>query len=137
MSLTEQRDQKQRELQQLTQISNLTESIKSQLDSLSSEVQQLEENSDRVSDVMQIWDNISRAVSQAGLGLLRYVDSDYAPASMDDGGNKNSNTTNTTTITAAAAANITTTNKVDNETIQLPEPLLRVKLQDEEQPSQE
>ncbi|KAG0671349.1 DASH complex subunit dad2 [Maudiozyma exigua] len=76
-SLIEQRDQKLKELQQLTTISLLTENIKSQLDLLSLEVIKLENNSTTVNDIMAIWDNISRAVSQAGIGLLRYVDSDY------------------------------------------------------------
>ena len=90
-NLIEQRDQKLKELQQLTTISQLTEDIKSQLDLLSLEVIKLEDNSTNVNDVIAIWDNISRAVSQAGIGLLRYVDSDYE---TNESGNNDQDKTN-------------------------------------------
>ena len=80
MSLTQQRDQKQRELASLTQICTTTEHIKQQLHQLSLAVSRLEHDASAAADVMRIWDGVSRAIAQAGLGLLRYTDSDYAGA---------------------------------------------------------
>ena len=109
-TLIEQRDQKLKELQQLTTISELTENIKSQLDLLSLEVIKLEKNSTNVNDIIEIWDNISRAVSQAGIGLLRYVDSDYE-----------SNETGT-------HSNQDQTDNNSNKSVPLPETLVRMLL---------
>ena len=68
---------KQKELEQLKQINSTIESMKTQLDLLSKQVKQIEVNSKAVANIMKIWESISRAISEASIGLLQYVEKDY------------------------------------------------------------
>lgn len=68
---------KQKELEQLKQINSTIETMKTQLDLLSKQVKQIEVNSKAVANIMKIWESISRAISEASIGLLQYVEKDY------------------------------------------------------------
>ncbi|GMM53882.1 Dad2 protein [Maudiozyma humilis] len=76
--------QKQAELAALTAICTTTEHIKTQLAALSAAVARLEHDASAAADVLSIWDGVARAIAQAGLGLLRYTDADYAAAETSD-----------------------------------------------------
>ncbi|CCF57856.1 hypothetical protein KAFR_0D02090 [Kazachstania africana CBS 2517] len=82
--LREQLLSKERELAALKKIAALTDTMKLQLNELSDEVKQIEGNAQRVNDVMSIWNSVTRSISEASLGLLRYVEKDYEVGIWDD-----------------------------------------------------
>lgn len=88
LSLQEQAQQKQLELNNLKNITELTDRLKTELDILSKQVKQMHQSADTVADVMKNWDSIIRSISQASLGLLQYAESDYevdqSQARVDD-----------------------------------------------------
>lgn len=103
MSLKEQAASKQRELDALKKITALTDTMKLQLDELNQQVKNIENNGKTVADVLSVWDSVTKSISEAGLGLLRYVEKDYE-AHWDK----------------------------DSDGMPLPEPLVRVYIKDED-----
>lgn len=77
MSSLSELEVKKRELDQLKQISALTQRLKTQLDDLSIQVKQMQDNAGVVEEVISNWDSVLRSVSQASISLLQYTEKDY------------------------------------------------------------
>ncbi|CAL9733259.1 DASH complex subunit Dad2p [Monosporozyma servazzii] len=107
---------KQKELESLKKITELTNTMKSQLSQLSAQVKDIETDGSRVANVMSVWDTVTQSISAAGLGLLRYSEDNYKVGEWQD----------------ATDADADAADKPEQENMPLPEGLVRVSTATEE-----
>ena len=103
---------KQKELESLKKITELTNTMKSQLTQLSAQVKDIETDGSRVANVMSVWDTVTQSISAAGLGLLRYSEDNYKVGEWQDAADPSE--------------------KPEQENMPLPEGLVRVSTRTEE-----
>ncbi|CCK73040.1 Dad2p KNAG_0M01870 [Huiozyma naganishii CBS 8797] len=77
VTVEEQMSAKREELETLKKITELTNTMKSQLDELSDQVGEIEASGESIANVVKLWDSVTQSISAAGLGLLRYGEKDY------------------------------------------------------------
>lgn len=118
MSLDSQVALKKQELEALKKITELTDTMKSQLDGMANQVEHMESNAETVSKVLENWDSITRSISQAGLSLLQYTEGDYE-VGIWKSNNKNEDESD----------------KKNDQEIPLPETLVRIRVDDQEKSS--
>ncbi|CAL9727852.1 DASH complex subunit Dad2p [Monosporozyma unispora] len=102
---------KQKELESLKKITELTDTMKSHLTQLSEQVKDIETDGSRVASIMNVWDTVTESISAAGLGLLRYGEDNYKVGEWQDD---------------SANATQDKTGKPEQENMPLPEGLVRV-----------
>ncbi|RLV82749.1 DASH complex subunit [Meyerozyma sp. JA9] len=69
--------EKRAELENLTEIKNLTQNLTSQLKDLETKLSAMSDGTETVALVLSNWQNVVRSVSLASLGLLKYSEEDY------------------------------------------------------------
>lgn len=68
---------KRAELENLTEVKNLTGSLTAQLKDLEVKLAAMSDGTESVALVLSNWQNVVRSVSLASLGLLKYSEDDY------------------------------------------------------------